>query len=62
MKDLDLYDVYENSKYAHFSEGHYTYIKPELSTREAVVSCEVLESKCKTVEEFNSLVSQYMNN
>jgi hypothetical protein len=59
--NMDLTDVYENSKYAHFAENHYTYRKPEFSTHAEVISCDVLGNKCKTGEEFNNLVGHYVN-
>ena len=58
--DMNLYDVYENSKYAQFDENHYTYWKPKYSTGDEVISCTVSGKQCKTGEEFNNLVSQYM--
>ncbi len=58
--DMNLCDVYENSKYAQFDENHYTYWKPKYSTGDEVISCTVSRKQCKTGEEFNNLVSQYM--
>lgn len=59
--DMNLYDVYENSRYAQFDENHYTYWKPKYSTGDEVITCEVSGTQCKTGQEFNNLVGQYMN-
>lgn len=61
MKVINLNDVYENSKYAQFSENHYTHTKPQFSTQEEVITCDVAGTKCKTNTEFNDLVRSYMN-
>jgi hypothetical protein len=60
--DMVVYDVYENAKYGHFSENHYTYYKPTINTRSEVITCEISGKKCASIEEFNSLVSAYMSN
>jgi hypothetical protein len=59
--DMLLTDVYENSKYGRFDENHYTYWKPTVTTNDEVISCELLDQKCKTIEEFNGLLRPYMN-
>ncbi len=60
--DIQLWDVYENSKYGSFGENHMTFSEPTIHLTEEVIVCEVLDKKCKTVQEFNSLVQPYMNN
>jgi hypothetical protein len=62
MGDQNLYDVYENAKYGEFTEGHETITKPSLSVKDRVITCDVQGDKCKTGEEFNTLVAPYMNN
>jgi len=60
-KIINMYDVHENSKYADFSENHYTYIKPpNISNNEEVITCDVEGRKCKTAGEFNDLTRPYM--
>jgi hypothetical protein len=59
--DMELSDVYENSKYGRFGENHYTYWKPTVTSSSEVISCELLDQKCKTIEEFNGLLRPYMN-
>ncbi len=59
--DMEISDVYENAKYGRFGENHYTYWKPTASTSSQVISCELLDQKCKTVQEFEQLVRPYMN-
>ncbi len=39
-----------------------TFSEPTIHLTEEVIVCEVLDKKCKTVQEFNSLVQPYMNN
>lgn len=58
---MSLWDVYENTKYADFAESHYTYSKPKPSTEDEVITCEVTQQKCKTLDEFRNLTSQYMS-
>jgi hypothetical protein len=60
--DMVIYDVYENTKYGSFSENHYTYYKPAISTNDEMLSCEVYGQKCKSIQEFTSLTGPYMNN
>lgn len=58
--DITLWDVYENSKYATFSEQHFISFKPP-ETRDEVIGCEMLGTKCKSAEEFNNGWRPYMN-
>lgn len=63
--DMTLTDVYENSKYGTFTESHmtsYTPSPPKRDTRAEVITCQVLDQKCKTGDEFNGLLRPYMNN
>lgn len=61
-KDIQLNDVYENSKYADFSENHYTYTKPQYSNAQEVITCDVNGEQCKTADEFRALVRPFMSN
>jgi hypothetical protein len=60
--DMSLTDVQQNAKLAYFAENHITNWKPEYSLRNEVISCNVLDKECKTGDEFNNLVSDYMSN
>jgi len=62
VNDMTLWDLYENSKYGTYSETHISYPKPEYHTDNNVVLCEMLDRKCKTLDEFNNLVRPYLNN
>ncbi len=62
VNDVNLYDVYENSKYGEFVEDHYTHTKPTVSIGQEVTTCEVYGTKCKASDEFYKLVGPYMNN
>lgn len=58
--DITLWNVYENSKYGTFSENHMMYFKPEVRSVDSVWTCEVLDKKCKTIDEFNGLIQPYL--
>jgi hypothetical protein len=60
--DMTLWDVYENSKYANFGKNTMIYFKPQYHSEESVFMCDVLDAKCKTIDQFNDLVRPYMNN
>jgi len=60
--DISLWDVFENSKYAGFTESHIVYpISSKLSPEDKVDHCDVAGTACKTLDEFNSLTRSYMN-
>ncbi len=59
---MTLWDIYENNKYGEFAENHYTYYKPQVSSSDEMIMCEMLDQKCKTLDEFNNLVRPYTNN
>jgi len=56
---MDLWDVYENSKYGSVSEDHMNF--PKTETKEKVFRCELLDKTCKTVQEWNGLAYSYLN-
>jgi hypothetical protein len=58
---MSLTDVYENLKYADFTENHITNFKPSIETHSEVISCDVAGVKCKTDDEFNNRVNPYMS-
>jgi len=59
---MALWDVYENAKYADFLENHLTYFKPTVRTEENVITCELGDSKCKSIGEFSDLTKPYLSN
>jgi hypothetical protein len=59
-KHMSLWDVFENSMYGDFSEVHT--LDDHFKDEPNVVTCEVLEKKCSSADQFNSLVQRYMNN
>lgn len=59
--NISLRDVQENSKYGEFSEHHTVLASTGFKSRDTVYTCEVLGSKCKTVQEFNDLVRPYLS-
>ena len=60
--DMIITNVYENVKYGEFSANTYTHWKPTVTTKTDVIRCEVLNQKCKSVQEFNDLVRPYLKN
>jgi hypothetical protein len=60
--DMMLWDVYENSKYGGFGKFTWIYFKPQYRSEEVINTCELLNKKCKTVDEYNELVRPYLNN
>jgi hypothetical protein len=59
--DITLWNVYENSKYGDFAEGHVIDFKNP-GPEDNVYTCEVYGSKCSSLDQFNSLTQPYMNN
>lgn len=60
VNHMSLWDVFENSKYGDFVEGHY--LDYQLKDTPNLATCEVSEKKCSSVEQFNSFVQPYMSN
>ena len=58
--NIALYDVYENVKYGQLGDSHYVGLNSGMGDN--VVTCEILDKKCATVEQFNGMVQPYMNN
>ena len=62
MNDMTMWDVYENARYAQFSESHIM-AKDFLKVSDDVISCDPPSgNKCKSIQEFNNAISSYMNN
>jgi outer membrane murein-binding lipoprotein Lpp len=59
VMDMAVWDIYENEKYANISVTHL--IDSKFNDSESTVSCEVYGTKCKSVDEFNKLVSPFMS-
>jgi hypothetical protein len=59
MNDMTLWDVYENAKYGSLLEDHMVVSSGPIS---GVSTCEVLNKKCKTGDEFNQLTQPYISN
>jgi len=56
---ITLWNAYENSQYAEFSESHYLNFKdPPI---ENVLACSVYGQKCTSIDQFNNLASHYMS-
>ena len=61
VNHMSVYDMYENTEYGSFSENHMIYYKPEVRTEDRVFVCKFLRKECKSLEEFNGLISPYLN-
>jgi hypothetical protein len=57
---MNVWDVYENSKIADFSEGHLVGFNN--ATDNSVYTCEIYGSKCKSADEFENLIRPSMSN
>jgi len=58
--DMQLWDVYENAKYGDFTGTRR--LGRASTALEIVDECEFLQTKCKSLDEFNGLLYPYMNN
>lgn len=60
--DITLWDVFENSKYAAFTEDHINYpLASKLDPVDRISMCDVAGTKCKALAEFNNMTRSYMN-
>jgi hypothetical protein len=59
--DISLWDVYENSKYGSFFESHYQ-LNANSERINTITTCEVVDKKCKTIDEYRALIQPYLNN
>lgn len=58
--EMMLWHIYENAQYGEVVETRRRSFKPD-SSREEVVSCNVLYKPCASVNEFEELVRNYMS-
>lgn len=58
---MSLWNVYENSKYGNFGENHYVDLKHP-PTRDEMITCEVMDKKCKSAGEFIEFIGPYLAN
>jgi hypothetical protein len=59
--DMTLWDVYENLKYANYSESHEIHKVNNYTPVNTIFSCDVPGAKCKSLEEWNKAVNSYMS-
>jgi hypothetical protein len=62
INDITLWDVYENAKQGNFSKNTLVYFKPKYHSEASVTTCELLGTKCNTIDQFNDLARPYLNN
>lgn len=60
VTSIMLWDIYENSRYGNFAQHHL--ISKSQTFSDSVLTCELSDKKCTTVEQFNELVRPYLSN
>ena len=60
--DMTLTDIYENSRYGHYSEDHIINLNGKNLPVDRISDCEVYGNKCTSIAEFNNLTNSYMSN
>jgi hypothetical protein len=58
--NMSLWNVYENSQYGDFREAYIIDFKNP--PKNELFTCTMLDTKCTSLDQFNSLVQPYMNN
>jgi hypothetical protein len=63
VNDMSMWDVQENSKYADFMEFHGAVTLESLKSgdRDRIDTCVVYGTHCASLQDFNRLTTQYMN-
>jgi len=56
-----LYDVQENLEYGRFIQRHNITISPQFHDDEKVDECVVNGKQCKSPDEYNQMIHQYMS-
>lgn len=59
--NMTLWNVYENQKYADFTEFHQIFAKGGILPTDSVSTCSVSGDKCTSIDQFNNLARPYMN-
>ena len=62
INDISLWDVYENMKYASFSEHHDVNFPSRAGNEDKVDACDVASQKCSSIDEYNKLSGPYLSN
>ncbi len=58
---MSLYNVYENAQYGNYLEEH-VYGLDQYVPKDEVITCEMFDAKCTSLDQFNKFVQPYMNN
>lgn len=61
FSNWSLWEIYENVQHANSTRMVEQHPQPAAHHEESLVACEVFGKRCKTSEEFDSLVHAYMN-
>jgi hypothetical protein len=61
LNNMSLYNVYENAKYGNYLEEH-VYGLDHDDPKDAVITCEMFDQKCTSLDQFNKFAQPYMNN
>jgi hypothetical protein len=62
MNNMTLWNVYENAKYGHYLEEHTIKFQAPSIDKDEIDACDMLDQKCKSIEQFNQFAQSYMNN
>jgi hypothetical protein len=61
LNNMSLYNVYENAKYGDYLEEHVIGFDHD-DPIDKVITCEMFNEKCTSLDQFNKFVQPYMNN
>jgi hypothetical protein len=61
LNNMSLYNVYENARYGNYLEEHVIGFDHD-DPKDNLVTCEMFDEKCKSLDQFNKFVQPYMNN
>ena len=61
VNEITLTEVQENNQYGTFREDHEVILKPKYHVEEKTGDCAVNGKTCKSLNDFNQLSSEYMN-
>jgi hypothetical protein len=62
MNNMSLWNIYENNQIGDISESHENFTDPNIPSESSVVVCEMGNTKCTTVEQFDDSARPYMSN
>jgi hypothetical protein len=61
LNNMSLYNVYENARYGNYLEQHVIGFDHD-DPKDELITCEMFDTKCTSLDQFNRFVQPYMNN